>query len=324
MTVYAVFGDCDASTKLVTAALNDQLEAHLLDTPNDDFWLCLGIRNPMLGVYAAIMKWAAKNEIYVAAFANFNLDTEIHGVAEFAKSDRFMLDCVEKCFTEEKSAAKVYALVGDNPPPTDVARALARAYDSGMEVRDLAEAGLTYLRPSDDPLPRKEIAIMADEDEGLTLEELAEIADDPDHDDCAEAQEVLTEAAGEAGLDPDEYPTWAELAEALAEAGVGGGEEEAEEDASGDGQWSAEELDAMSLPELRKLAKASGIADHDTKRKNTIIRELVEGGAEAVAEEAEEAPAKAAPKAKAPSKSGDAPTDAEIAEAVRTILRALG
>jgi hypothetical protein len=57
----------------------------------------------------------------------------------------------------------------------------------------------------------------------LTLEELGELGDDGDE----EARATLIELAGEAGLDPDEYETWADLATALAEATEGGGDDEA-------------------------------------------------------------------------------------------------
>lgn len=56
----------------------------------------------------------------------------------------------------------------------------------------------------------------------LTLEELGELGDNGDE----EAQATLDELAGEAGLDPDDYPTWADLAAALSEATEGGGADE--------------------------------------------------------------------------------------------------
>jgi hypothetical protein len=69
------------------------------------------------------------------------------------------------------------------------------------------------------------------------------------------AIETLTELAEAAGLDPDEYDTWAELAEALGE--VEGGEDdapEAEEAAADDDDVITEEkLAVMSLRELKAV-----------------------------------------------------------------------
>lgn len=75
-----------------------------------------------------------------------------------------------------------------------------------------------------------------DDNEEQSWEELGELADADDEDALAS----LTSAAEEAGLDPDDFGTWAELATALSEGGEEEGEDEGEEEvtfAKGDIVW---------------------------------------------------------------------------------------
>lgn len=92
----------------------------------------------------------------------------------------------------------------------------------------------------------------ADDEDGDDLEQLGEDADGEDE----EAQERLTELAEENDLDPDEYSTWADLAEALAELDGGDDEEEDELD-----------LDSMSVGDLRTKAEELGLTTTGTKAK---------------------------------------------------------
>ena len=280
MTVLGIFGDKDASKKLVTASLNDMLEAHVLDTPDEEFWLCLGMRKP-LNVYETIIGWALKNEIYVVANTKFDspgwqasFDGAEFEVAEWHRSDRFMMDVVERLSAEK--SAKIFALLGDEEPAVDVRRALVRALDSGLEVRDLAEAGLTYVGVADNPI-RQGSTTMADEQ--MTLEQAGEAADEGDE----EALTELTNLAEQFELDPDEYPTWAALAEAL-DPLLAAAEEEAppeqeEEQAprrSSGGALSEEDLEGKSVPELRQLAKQLGVDGWDKNRSAKLIEGILE------------------------------------------------
>lgn len=201
---------------------------------------------------------------------------------EWNVSDRFMLDVVERCF-EDRDYATIYALLGEKDPPTDVARALCRALDSGLEVRDLAEAGLTYIRTADNPLPttQEKIKVAANE-EDMGLDEVGALADEGNEDAIA----ALKEFADGLDIDADDHAdkTWAEFAEFLDEANGGEEKAEAEEveaeeavaESNGTGHG-AEELEDMDMAELRLLAKAAGVEEYAKARRATLIREVLEG-----------------------------------------------
>src|SRR5262245_28076565 len=168
--IYGIIGDCDAKPKLVTAALNDQLEHHA--AAEEEFWLCVGVRRPVLAIYRSIIEWAQHNEIYTAYFSTVPApqllrELELEEVAEHTKSDNYMLDLIERLYREvhdNGEAAMVYALLGDNEPSVEVRRAIARAVDNGLEVRDLAEAGLTVVGMADNPIKTTGRIIMATEE----------------------------------------------------------------------------------------------------------------------------------------------------------------
>jgi hypothetical protein len=287
VTVLGIFGDKDAPALLVTAALNDMLEAHLVDHEGEDFWLCVGVRKP-LAIYQTIIGWALHNGLYVAVYTKFSTPSweAVFGngefeVAEWHHSDRWMLDVVERLSAEHN--ATIYALMGDEDPPVDVRRALVRALDSGLEVRDLAEAGLTYVGVADNPI-RQGSNTMAKEE--MTLEQAGELADEGD----AESIQALVDLAERFELDPDDYPTWVELgtvldpllaeAEAEAEGGEGeGGEAEPDDEAprrNRGGNISAEDLEEKSVPELRQLAKQLGVDGWEKNRSAKLIEGILE------------------------------------------------
>ena len=310
MTAYGIIGDVEASPKLVRAALSDLLEAHTRLTPGDDFWLLVGVRNAETKIHDEILDWASRNGVYFEIVTPAKVYTPFIEPAALTVSPSFMLDVVERMRQEQ--GGKVLALVGDQTPRTDVLRALARAKDNGTEIRDLAEAGLTLiLFKGDTPPPdTKEITNMADEEEvELTLEELGEIADDPDHESAGEAATILTESSEEAGIDPNDYATWAELATALQEL-IDGGEEPAEEEPEDepviDG-LTRESLVGKDIAEIKALAKAAGIEGYSKMRREPLINALL--GVETEPEETAAPPArKAAGAAKkaAPASNGDA------------------
>lgn len=99
------------------------------------------------------------------------------------------------------------------------------------------------------------------EDAEEDLEALAELVDEGDDED-GKAEERLTELAEENDLDPNEYPTWAELAEAITEA------------AGGEGTNQEAELKAMSIADLR--AKAKELEIDSTGAKSALIARILE------------------------------------------------
>jgi len=293
MTVVGIFGDATASDKLIKAALNDTLEAHMVDHENEEFWLCVGVRKAS-PTYETIIGWALRNGIWTSVYTAFqspgwqsSFDGGEFEVAEWHQSSRFMFDVVDRLLAEPR--AKVYALMGDKEPSIDVRRALVRALDNGLEVRDLAEAGLTYVGVSDNPLTIGSI-IMAND---LTLAEAGEAADNEDE----ESMVALTTLAEDYGLDPDDYATWSLLAEALdplmseAPAEAEDEPEEAPAPRRGKETLTREELEGLSVPELRQLAKQLGVEGWDKNRSAKLIDGVIaaqNGGPVTEADEADE------------------------------------
>jgi hypothetical protein len=279
MTAYGIFGDVEASPKLVRAALSDLLEAHRRTTPDDDFWITVGVRNADIKVHDEILDWAVHNAVYHEIVTPAATYTPFAPSNKLTVSASFMLDVVEAMRTE---GGKILALVGDQTPRVDVLRALAKAKDNGTEVRDLAEAGLTLiLFQGDDPPPEdpKENINMAAEEEATeaTLAELGEYADDTADEETAEqAQELLNEAAAEAGVDPNDYATWLELALALQEMkdGEEGGEPEEEPEPVIEG-LTREALVGKEIAEIKALAKAAGIEGYTKMRREPLINALL-------------------------------------------------
>src|SRR5436190_11149528 len=297
MTAYGIFGDVEASPKLVRAALSDLLEAHRRVTPEGDFWLKIGVRDTGMKVYDEILDWARHNGVYHEVVTPSSKCTTYVGPAKTTVTPAFMLNVVDEMRYEQDS--KVLALVGDQTPRSDVLSALARAKDNGTEIRDLAEAGLTLiLFKGDDPPPdthSEEETMPAEEDEvEATFAELGEYADDESDTETAEqAQGLLTDAAVEAGLDPDDYPTWAELATALEEQSSvepEPDEEEEEEDlpeeepedeptVEVDGQTlTRESLVGKEISEIKALAKAAGVEGYSKMRREPLINALLGEG----------------------------------------------
>jgi len=101
-----------------------------------------------------------------------------------------------------------------------------------------------------------------------TLFDLGELADSDDEGND-DAVERLTALATATGVNPDDYGTWADLAEVLAnqngdddaEEPFDAEDEDAEpaEDSEGDDNYSEEELMGMTIGELRVLARDNGI-----------------------------------------------------------------
>jgi hypothetical protein len=140
----------------------------------------------------------------------------------------------------------------------------------------------------------------SEDEEGQDLDTIGESADEGD----AEAIEYLTGLAGEAELDPDEYPTWAELATALADLEPEASEEETEAEPEAEETGEAVDLDALGAAgdegeeeAIEKLTELAGSADVDPDDFPTW--------AEEVEEEPDEPPSKGKKSAaKSPAKSG--------------------
>ena len=301
MTAYGIFGDVDASPKLVRAALSDLLEAHRRTTPDDDFWLKIGVRDSDLKIYDEILDWAVRNSVYheiVTPTSGYVPYTE---AAKITVTPAFMLNVVDAM--RSAPGGKILALVGDQTPETDVLSALVKAKDNGTEIRDLAEAGLTLIlfRGDDPPAEHSEEENdMADANEEVeaSFAELGEYADDTSDEETAEqAQGLLVEASEEHGLDPDDYATWAELGIALQElADAAETETEPEEEpVEIDGQLlTRESLVGKEIAEIKALAKAAGIEGYTRMRREPLINALLGGGAESPPAQAASAPARKA------------------------------
>ena len=289
MTAYGIFGDVEASPKLVRAALSDLLEAHRRITPDGEFWIMVGVRNADTKIHGEILDWAWHNDVYVEVVTPARTYVPPIEPAKLSVSPSFMLDVVERMRHEE--GGRVLVLVGGETPRTDVLRALARAKDNGTEMRDLAEAALTLiLFKGDDPPPEdptKE-ATMATADEEATVASLAELGeyadDESDAETAEQAQGLLNDAAEEAGIDPNDYATWAELATALQELSDSAEEpdeddeelEEDEEPVEIDGQvLTRDSLVGKEISEIKALAKAAGIEGYSKMRREPLINALL-------------------------------------------------
>jgi hypothetical protein len=151
--------------------------------------------------------------------------------------------------------------------------------EEGDAVEDNTEEGDEEVETEEEP----------SEAEELDLEALGAAADEGDE----EAQATLSEQAAEAGLDPDDYTTWADLATALLEAGSEEEEEEATEiEATGDPEagevWEYIPIDpktkkkgkkkvsveVMSVVKGKKLATVKNLDDGKTLYKNVPWAEL--------------------------------------------------
>lgn len=285
--IYGIIGDAVAPDKLVTAALNDQLEAHLQDDPQGPFRLCIAVHRGSPAIYHTIVRWAEKNEIFVSYYTAMSAKelsrtlepAEAHEYKPFG-SEVYMIMLVERLYDEVRTGetATLFALLGDKEPSIHVRRALARAVDNNIEVRDLAEAGLTYVGVADNPIQTKGSNDMSDDT--MTIEQAGEAADEGDE----EAIEELTRMAAQYELDPDEYETWTLLAETLRPLLVTGDEAEVEEEASAPAPrktkpMTQEQLEDTPVPDLRVLAKQMGVEGWEKNRSAKLIEGILEAQA---------------------------------------------
>ena len=325
MTTYGVIGEAEASRKLITATLNDLMEAHTALTPDDDFWFIIGTgRSPNPSI-EAVMDWCSKSGTYFEVVTS--ADVPFDGAGGVHLEEDFNYAAVERLYNEGTGHRQLLALVGPEDPPVDVTRAIARATDSLIEVRDLTEGALTYIKfygdavntvnqQEENPVPAQ------DEEVEVTLEELPGLGEEADEEgDDSAAATTLAELAAEMEIDVNDYSTWSEVAAAIYEAADGDDEddEESEEEEEEVGEWTAEALKGLKLTEVRAHGKAAGIPGADKMRREDLVKALLSGTAveESDDEEEEEAPATKAPAKKAPASSGVG--EAEVLAALKVI-----
>lgn len=283
MTTYVVLGDRPVAPKLLTATMNDYLDTHFEVTPEDDFIVVVATRKKISPSLLATIQWCQKagvyHEVITAPGANLPED---HEADEHLESASFLIDAVEKGYEYSRSGAVVLALVGELEPKVDVARALVRAADSHMVIRDLTEGALTYIKFHGDTVdlpPTEEEEMPAAETEEVTLEDLVALATEGDE----EAVEALDEAARELGIDPDEYETWEEVGVLVGEAMEAAEEEEEEEEpeeeeeAEPSGGWTAEALKDKTLKEVREIGVAAGIEGAKAMPRVKLLDALTKG-----------------------------------------------
>lgn len=306
MTTFVVLGDQPVAGKLLTATMNDYLETHQEVSPDEDFCVVIATRKKATASLQAMMTWCDKAGVWYEVVTPPGVEIP-EGASSYIESDNFLIDAVEAGYSYSSNSAVVLALVGEKEPKVDVARALVRAADSHMVIRDLTEGALTYIKFHGDTVgtPPLEDAVMAEDTEEVTLEDLTALAEEGDE----EAVEALDEAAREYGIDPDDYEDWAGVGAALGEAMEEEEEEVEEEDPAGG--WTEEALKGKTLKEVREIAVAAGIEGAKTTPRVKLVKALIEGEVEE--EEVEEE--KPAPKKKAAAKKSAAKKTAAKAEA---------
>lgn len=199
---------------------------------------------------------------------------------------------------EPKKLTKYDKLDLEDVLSTQRTMALGEDTDTADEDKPKAKASTkttTKPKPAPEPVDEDEDE---DDDEGVTEDELVALGKAADKGD-EDATETLTEYAGQAELDPDEYETWAELATAIIEALSEGedeedADEEEEEEESDDDDSEEEEaeeeddevldedqLRAMALPELKEIAKEYGIKVPTKIKVDALVDLIIEAAEEA-------------------------------------------
>jgi hypothetical protein len=246
-------GDVDVPEKLLRECLADLKDTY------PDLRLAVAYEEESCSVAMSfILDWLERNDV---AFSVFDLEEAMAPTPD-----------------------RVYALIGDKDPDPEVATVLKAALAAGIEVRDLAEAGVTVVRIDGTVPTTPQGEPVAEEEVDYTWVELGRLADDDDADEKADAQQVINDAFIERDLDGDAYATWLDMAIVL---GVEDGEEDAialsapaetvaepepDDDKPG---LSYEDLKDVGIRKLRDLAKAAKV---DPKLdREALIEALVNG-----------------------------------------------
>lgn len=268
MTVYAIFGNAGASDKLLRSSMSELLETHNQFTPTEDFLLIVAGDNDALN---AVRYWA------------LDADVDCDGADT-------PLIAVDVAWNLGKSNARVLALIGDDEPTGDVAQALALATKHSMEIRDLAEAGITYVYIEGDPpttqqeneMPRMQEEEVQEE-APMTWEEVGAEADAGDQGmmlNLSEVVEILN-ADRDEKFDVEAAKSWSEVADWIQEREDDETAAEVEpetpnkpdedEDALG---FTQEDFVGKGLKEVRELAVQSGVKDAAKLGKRELVAQL--------------------------------------------------
>lgn len=315
MAGFGIIGEGDASAEIITSTLQDFKDTSAQDEA-EPFWFVVGVPGDPTEAHTTILDWLVENEVYheIIGHPDIDLDSYKSTAAKFT-SAKDVHDRVA-AVTQADGGTILLVLVGDDPSE-EVMAAIEKGMESGLEARDLTEAGCDIIELGE---PEEADGAAPDEQPvlGDTYESVGEAADGGDEDAIA----ALTEAGEAAGLDLSEEPysamSWTEFGKALDEAADG--EETPEDDAVG--------FDIENLPDdlnkLKAIAKQSGI-ELPAKATRTQIKDAIIAKLGKAADKA--ATAKAAPKGKAasaPAAAAAAPAGGgDLAAALRTIGQAL-
>jgi hypothetical protein len=211
-------------------------------------------------------------------YPNPRVNHDWRGVCEYEEDDSAAEDAVEDSTdgAEDESDLDTLAVAadgGDQEAQNKIMEAAeAVEVDSGgydtwaAVVEAIGEAGSAKPAPKkkSKPAPKKAEPEEEEEEEkddsDISLQDLGGMADDDGDED---AMEKLAQAAAEAELDPNDYPSWAELADALVEARIAGEEEEEEE------EWKPEKMDVCfykTNPKAKKSTECEVTAVFEAKK----------------------------------------------------------
>lgn len=177
-----------------------------------------------------------------AALADFDLTLRVAVSADsYANDDESGDEDEDATYTEEELAEM----------GSDELKSILEAWELEIEGRFSTKKAIAAILEEQGGDEDEEDEDEEEEEEGEDLEAMGAAADDDD----ADAIERLTELAEEAELDVNEYPTWAELAEAVAGEEEEEGDEDEDEDEEGEEELDEEAMLAMSVAELSAVYK---------------------------------------------------------------------
>lgn len=280
MAIIGIIGSAEsAAGEAAVASLEDLRDRAALN--EEDFWAIVGIGENPPEALGEIMQWLIDNEVaydlVVHPSVHGDLEDEITGPAD----KTFKVKAVETKVLDrlmEFSGDALLVLIGSDEPSNELTAVISKASESGVTVYDEALSEIAFEGEGDG----EEAAEGGDE---YDFEALGASADEGDDESIA----TLSELAEANGMNPDDYPTWNELAEALHELAIATPEEEAapEEPEAEEGTWTQAALDAVkSLSDLRNIAKQAGIEGASKMQRPALVEALL-GSAQAAADEPE-------------------------------------
>lgn len=326
MAGYGIIGEGDASEDVITASLDDFLESLEKD---EGYWYVIGVPESPTEAHSFILSWMLEHDSYfeLVLHPDLELDDSVTNAAAKTTKAANVHDRVVAA-TVKDGGTHLLVLVGEDQPSDAVMTAIEKGRDEGLDCRDLSQAGCDVIdltAPTGDS---------SGDDDEIDWAAAGPQADDGD-DDCITA---LNEKAGELGLDPDSFPTWAGLADAIVEKLAAAKKPAATaKKASGatkkaaatsapanddvpetpEGGWTEEALADFDIKQLKAIAKAAGIEVTPKMGRPQVAKLLLAGGDETVASKPGAAAKKggAATKA-APKQSGDGDSMTLLADAL--------